>query len=300
LKNIFIFGGRQKMTLESIFLSIKNGEVISVAESAHTSISIIEDGVFYVQPNYNEIKRNTKSKFIIFSAPGASGKTALAKYVSNKYKGIYWDLSQITLGENSFHGTLWRALNQEGFINYFTQLKEGKSVLVLDAFDEAEMISGRSGVEFFLKDLNEATKGFEAPSVVLFARTESASFIADYCEENNISYSQYEIGFFEEHNAKEFIRKKLQAHGKVISQTVNGCIDQQFSTIKRLLGRVEDSKSFLAYAPVLEALARVYDEERNTIKLLEKLKQENVSSTKIVYSILDYLLEREQGKVCQL
>jgi len=159
----YILGGRQKMTLESILLSIKDGEAISVAESAHSSISIIEDGVFYVQPNYSEIKRNTKSKFIIFSAPGASGKTALAKYVSNKYKGIYWDLSQISLGENSFHGTLWRALNQEGFINYFTHLKNGKSVLVLDAFDEAEMISGRSGVEFFLKDLDEATKEFETP-----------------------------------------------------------------------------------------------------------------------------------------
>ena len=118
------------------------------------------------------------------------------------------------------------------------------------------MISGRSGVEFFLKDLDEATKEFENPSVLLFARTESASFIADYCEDNNISYAQYEIGFFEEHNAKEFIRKKLQADGKVISQTVNECIDQQFSTIKRLLGEVEDSKSFLGYAPVLEALAR--------------------------------------------
>ena len=295
----YILGGRQKMTLESILLSIKNGDAISVAKNAHSSISIIEDGVFYVQPNYNEIKRNTKSKFIIFSAPGASGKTALAKYVSNKYKGIYWDLSQIALGENSFHGTLWRALNQDGFINYFAQLKEGKSVLVLDAFDEAEMISGRSGVEFFLNDLDEATKEFENPSVLLFARTESASFIADYCEENNISYAQYEIGFFEEHNAKEFIRKKLQADGKVISQTVNECIDQQFNTIKRLLGEVEDSKSFLGYAPVLEALARAYDEERNTIKLLERLKQEDVSSTKIVYSILDYLLEREQNKVCQ-
>ena len=199
----YILGGRQKMTLESILLSIKNGEAISVAESAHSSISIIEDG-----------------KFIIFSAPGASGKTALAKYVSNKYKGIYWDLSQIALGENSFHGTLWRALNQDGFINYFAQLKEGKSVLVLDAFDEAEMISGRSGVEFFLKDLDEATKEFENPSVLLFARTESASFIADYCEDNNISYAQYEIGFFEEHNAKEFIRKKLLTDGKVIRQTL--------------------------------------------------------------------------------
>lgn len=287
------------MTLENILLSIGIGEKISVVNGAHPSISIIDDDVFYVQPNYNEIKGHLKSKFIIFSAPGASGKTALAKYISNKYKGIYWDLSQITLGENSFHGTLWRALNQDGFINYFAQLKEGRSVLVLDAFDEAEMISGRSGVEFFLKELDDATEGFEKPTVLLFARTESAAFIADYCEKNHILYGQYEIGFFEEYNAKEFIRKKLQVDGKKITSTVNECIDQQFSTIKRLLGHEENPKSFLGYAPVLEALAKAYDEERNTIKLLEKLKMEDVSGTKIIYSILDYLLEREQSKVCQ-
>lgn len=42
----YIMEGRQKMTLESILLFIKPEETILVAESAHLSISIIDDGVF--------------------------------------------------------------------------------------------------------------------------------------------------------------------------------------------------------------------------------------------------------------
>ena len=95
------------MTLESIMSAINTGDGVDIMKEAHSSISTIKDEVFYVQPNYEEIKKDSEAKFIIFSAPGASGKSALAKYIAFKHKGIYWDLSQITLGENSFHGTLW-------------------------------------------------------------------------------------------------------------------------------------------------------------------------------------------------
>ena len=115
----YITGDKRTMTLESIMSAINTGDGVDIMKEAHSSISTIKDEVFYVQPNYDEIKKDSEAKFIIFSAPGASGKSALAKYIAFKHKGIYWDLSQITLGENSFHGTLWRALNQDGFINYF-------------------------------------------------------------------------------------------------------------------------------------------------------------------------------------
>lgn len=285
------------MTLESIFSQIEKSTGIELSKNVHKSVNIIDNDVFYVQPAYSEIKRNNNAKFVIFSAPGASGKSALARYIVSQYGGIYWDLSQIELGENSFHGTLLRALGQDGFVDFFNQLKQGRGVLAIDAFDEAEMISGRGGIEFLLNDLNETTEANETPSVVLFARTESALFLVDYCVENNISYVQYEIGFFEEYNAKEFVKRKIEADGKKITNVVIECIEQQFNVIKKLLGQSEETKTFLGYAPVLEALAKAYD-ERNTIRLLGQLKKDDVSSTQIVYSILEYLLDREHDKVC--
>ncbi len=300
MKN-YIKGEKRKMTLDSILSKLGDCNETQILEDAHPSITKITQQLFYVEPSYNEIHNTGQAKFILFSAPGASGKSALAKYIAYRYKGLYWDLAKITLGENSFHGTLWRAMKQEKLYQYFNDLRSGSGVLVLDAFDEAEMISGRTGIEFFLRDLAvevEATKAGEYPTILLFARTESATFIAEFCVKNSIEYLQYEIGFFAEHNAKQFIRKKLELMHKDITQTVNHCIDEQFVVINRLLGNKEVAASFLGYAPVLEALAQSFDEERNTVRLLEKLKGNDITTTKIIYSILNYLLIREHEKVC--
>lgn len=289
---------KKNMTLESIMSKLGKCEEINLMNGAHESLMQIKNDVFYVQPMYEEIHFNSDAKFVLFSAPGASGKSTLAKHIAKKNNGLYWNLAKITLGENSFHGTLWRAMRQEELLKYFNNIKTGKACLVLDAFDEAEMISGRVGIEYLLKDLNEATSDSKFPTVFLFARTESATFISDYCNENKINYSRYEIGFFQEYNAKDFIKQKLEMRGRSITQTVIDCIDEQFVVIKRLLGDEELSKSFIGYAPVLEALSESFDEERNTVKLLKEIKESNVSSTNIIFKILEYLLKREHDKVC--
>lgn len=285
------------MTIDSIISKINPEGKIELLPEAHTSIKTIDEEVFYVEPKYEEISTERNAKYILFSAPGASGKTALAKHIAYKKKCLYWDLSQIRLGENSFHGTLWRAIGQDKLSLFFEQVVNGKAGLVLDAFDEAEMISGRAGVDFFLDDLDEVTKGSTVPSVCLFARTESAVYIAEYCKNHNINYVHYEIGFFEEYNAKQFIKKKIMSVGNKITDVVEKCINEQFLIIKQLLGNEELSKSFIGYAPVLEALAEAFDEERNTIKLLESLKGLSVTGTKIVFNILEELLDREHKKV---
>lgn len=289
---------KRYMTIESIISKIKPEGKIELLPEAHPSLENIEEDIFYIQPKYEEIVIQRNSRFLLFSAPGASGKTALAKYIALKQQGLYWDLSKIKLGDNSFHGTLLRAIGASRLANYFEKINLGKTVLVVDAFDEAEMISGRLGIECLLKDLDEITKESISPSVCLFGRTESAVYIAEYCKEHNISYSHYEIGFFEEYNAKNFVKEKVLHDGKNVTDIVEQCINEQFSIISQLLGKDELTKSFLGYAPVLEALARAFDKERNTIKLLERLKGESVTSTHIIFDILDELLEREQEKVC--
>lgn len=286
------------MTIDSIISKINPKGKIELLTEAHASIKKIDKEVFYVEPKYEEIYTERDAKFILFSAPGASGKTALAKHIAYKKDCFYWDLSQIKLGENSFHGTLWRAIGQDKLSDYFEQIKCGTAGLVLDAFDEAEMVSGRAGVEFFLNDLNEITKGGKTPSICLFARTESAVYIAEYCKKNNISYAHYEIGFFEEYNAKKFVKEKILSVGNKVTDAVEKCINEQFLMIKHLLGDEELSKSFIGYAPVLEALAGAFDEERNTIKLLERLKGTTITGTQIIFDILDELLDREHKKVC--
>lgn len=289
---------KRYMTIESIISKIDPKSSIELLPGAHPSLKNIDEEVFYIQPTYEEIISKKNSRFLLFSAPGASGKTALAKFIARKKMGLYWDLSQIKLGDNSFHGTLLRAIGADKLAGYFEKINSGKTVLILDAFDEAEMISGRSGIETFLKDLDDITKDSTAPSICLFGRTESAVYIAEYCKEHNINYSHYEISFFEEYNAKKFVMEKVIHDGNSVTDVVEKCINEQFSIIKQLLGKDELAKTFLGYAPVLEALAGAFDKERNTIKLLERLKGESVTSTRIIFDILDELLDREQKKVC--
>jgi hypothetical protein len=289
--------GIKNMTLESIMVKINDCGLVQLLPDKHDSIDIIDKKVFYINPEYKEITSNRYAKFVLFSAPGAIGKSALAKHLAFTKNGLYWNLAKIKLGENSLHGTLARAIGYDKLGNFLKQLSIGNALLIIDAFDEADMISGRAAIDFLLADLNEITSNSVVPSIVLLARTETAVYISEYCEKQKICLSHYEINFFSEYNAKSFITAKIEQNGKSANEIISQCIDQQFSEIRRLLGNDDLVKSFIGYAPVLEALASAYDEERNTAKLLQKLES-GVSSSNIITKILENLLEREHVKVC--
>lgn len=292
------------MTIESILSKINAEDTIVLESESHRSLEVFPSStkVFYIDTIYNEISNDINANFIIFSAPGASGKSALARHIAQKYKGIYWNLANIGIGENTFYGTLWRALRQDGFMEYTERLKCGKSVLVIDAFDEAEMISGRTGIEYFLNDLKDALAGSMYPSVILLARTETASFLAGYCAKNNIRYSQYEIGFFTETNARFFIEQSYLQHNDTerkhqLTPAISKAIEAFFNLIKNVLDDIELYESFIGYAPILQAIERTIEEESNTAKLLSKIVRTEGISEQLIYRILEELLYREQQKV---
>ena len=55
----YITGDKRTMTLESIMSAINTGDGVDIMKEAHSSISTIKDEVFYVQPNYDEIKKDS-------------------------------------------------------------------------------------------------------------------------------------------------------------------------------------------------------------------------------------------------
>lgn len=96
------------------------------------------------------------------------------------------------------------------FSNYTTGLETGESVLVIDALDEAEMISGKLALETLLTDIRATVINAKTPNIALCARTETALFIRHFFSspEHALPISQYEIGFFPESSAVEFVLKK--------------------------------------------------------------------------------------------
>lgn len=90
------------MNLQNITQYIRKGEPVILQEICPDSIEIVNKPVFYITPQYNEIHSITNPEFIVFSATGATGKTALAKYISNEYNAVYWNLAKILLVKEVF------------------------------------------------------------------------------------------------------------------------------------------------------------------------------------------------------
>lgn len=274
------------------------GDIDEVAEyrlcsDTHKSIELVKD-TFYIDIELKVIDENEKAAFLVISAPGATGKSALARYIAKEYKSIYWDVSKITLGEKTLNGVLVDALGAGRYSSYCDDLRIGKTLLIIDALDEAEMISGRKNVVFLLKDL-VSLKSNDNLSFVLLARTDTANFITKYLKNNDASLAYYEIDFFSLKSAKIFIQKSIQRNNRCVSNTlINNYIEAQFEAIKEVLN--DEQKSFLGYAPVLETIATAYDSEKNTMRLIESIKKEN-SGSNIIKNILEELSSREHEKV---
>ena len=286
------------MDFDSVLMSVGSSMYTELADSHPKAVSIIEKEEFYIKPDFNCIKNEPESKIILFSAPGATGKSALAHYLSYIKHALLWDLSLETIASHSFTGMLVESLGPHMFSQFVAGLNNGQAVLVIDALDEAEMISGRVAVETLLSDLRSIVDHARSPNIILCARTETAHFIRDYYNrpETAIPISQYEISFFEEHNAIEFIKQRISIT-KTITSVTTKWIESQFGQIKLLLDNNKEAiHSFLGYAPVLEALAVYFREGSNDIHLLHQTASSG-NSTDIFNEIMERILKREQSKV---
>ena len=289
------------MIFDAVFNFSQDLKPVALGESRHMSISRIDECEFYVKPLLNEVKSVREHKILLCSAPGATGKSALAKYVSSVFRGVYWDLSKIKLGENSLHGTLMRAMGSGGFADFLAAFSRKEALLVIDAFDEADMISGRDSVVHLLEDLNSLVSDADGCSLVLLARTETAKFIYEYFKNAGTCISHYEISFFSESQRIQFVKEKLRFSGVDVTPAIDQCIGRLFEQVSAQIGSGEAVKSFLGYAPVLEAISKAVESEPNAAKLLSRLSVEadiDSVSMSIISTIMRDLLERERGKVC--
>ena len=257
----------------------------------------VNDEPFYISPAFNDVKTNAEvstlnPKFILFSAPGAAGKSSLAKYLSYRFKALYWNLAKLKLGTNSFAGSILNAVGPSEYSQFIADLNKAKTLLIVDAFDEAEIISGRKMVSSFIADISNSLQEHIAPSVFLLARTETAQYIASFCAENKIPLIHYEISFFLEDQAKEFIEKSIIPKGGKATAADTECINSYYAVVKKNITPIE-CQSFLGYAPVLEAIAEHIKTSKNRAKMISMLSTQT-DCVSIIMKIMEDLLVREQ------
>jgi len=100
------------MTISEI-LTDREFTTIDVTSTSCDSIQLITEDPHYIKTMIKPIESNDRCQFVLFSAPGAVGKTALAKFVAYKTKGLYWDLSKLVIGDNTFIGTIYESVGLE-------------------------------------------------------------------------------------------------------------------------------------------------------------------------------------------
>lgn len=186
--------------LNVILGSIRYSESRFALNTDYNTIRYIDEPEFintvhkYIEPVFRESteSKGTAPRFLLLSVPEVTNKTTLAKYLCFRKRSIYWSLSDTKLAEYSFDGALTRVFGLSKVSEFADSLSNGKSFFVIDGIDKAELRSGRTGIEFFLRDLNNAVENSTQVCAVLVAGTESAIFIKDYWNKHNIPYKHYE------------------------------------------------------------------------------------------------------------
>lgn len=285
------------MTIEGVVTNYQKCQKYVLSNNVSSYLKYVDNEPFYVATDIYDVKTDKRMstlnpKFVLFSAPGATGKSALAEYVAHRFNALYWDLSKLRLGTNSFSGSILQAIGPENYSDFVKNLNSSEVMLIVDALDEAEIISGRKMISSFISDIDASLTHHSSPSVFFFARTETAQYIASYCTENAIPFLHYEIGFFHEATAKDFVTRLITNKGSQPTRADIECVNTYYEVVKRNISD-EECRSFLGYAPVLQAIAAHIKEHKNRQKLISDLQSQK-DCVSVIMSIMHDLLAREQ------
>lgn len=254
----------------------------------------------------------TAPSLIVLSAPGAVGKTTLARQLAAERNGWLWDLSKIRLGDASFVGTAAKCFGYGNLSDILGAFSSGRLLFVFDAFDETEILSGWPAIEELLREIWELTSKSSQPVAVLLARSDTAELVDIFLEDLGAGtprHSMYEIDYFDEDAARDLVRQELSASGITTHlqhpQPFNDALDQVFATIASGLGisaaelwTQNETRSFVGYAPVLQAIASYLRAFGNFIEAANRLPQmaDSGETNRLLGSLLGTLLDREQQK----
>jgi hypothetical protein len=306
--------------VEDFLARLPSGRQLVLKEKAHPAVTLPPKDPSFLRPPLLVVEETEdgSSPFVIVSAPGAVGKTALARHIAAEKNYFLWDLARLKLGDNSFIGTIAQCFGAASLQSILESLGDGSVGFVFDAFDEAELLSGWQRVENFLDELIDYSRNARTPCFVLLARSETAALVSFYLQDKGVDCPLLEIGYFLESESKEFIGLQVErlARERSLPELAerykqhkgpfNEAIDAIFASIYDAFSVRPDVawtnsvvRSFLGYAPVLQAIASDVSSYTNYLDV-RKAVRDRVFTGKgpsIASSIMQDLLRREQAKV---
>lgn len=244
-----------------------------------------------VSQEFTEVGDADFSPIILVSAPGAVGKSTLARQIAFETNSIYVDLAEAdVVGGNTLSGGIRRSGLSESWDQCHT-------AILLDALDESRLHATQEAFEDFLENVAQEAADRNVPTV-LFGRTGAIQDAWLILSDAGIEAPILEIGFYDEETASAFAMARVRA-GKPESAYVQVENDAIRIILEKLRSQTEqDGDRFSGYAPVLEAVARTVVETKNLAVFIS-----DMNSGKQPITLLDVgitILEREQHKLDEL
>ncbi|MBF0626119.1 MAG: hypothetical protein HQL82_15090 [Magnetococcales bacterium] len=231
------------------------------------------------------------SPLILVSAPGAVGKSTLARQIAFNCWAIYLDLAVAApVGGNTISGGIYKCGLSASW--------QGNAVaIMIDGLDEARLRVTQEAYEAFLGDVADLSINRSVPTV-LFGRTGAVQDAYLAFALRNVSVPILEIGYYNSDSAVEFAMARIrdtkpdraseQTERIAVSGLINGLRNQTHT----------DGNRFAGYAPVLQAVADCVRQSTNPQAVVSDIESGNtpVGLEKITTAILN----RERSKLDSL
>jgi len=288
----------EEYTIEEFWVPRLGYQTESIATSLVEGWSFQESGLgtFQEAPltlsteEFGDEAKPLQSNIILVSAPGAVGKTTLARQIAFTTGSVYIDLAKADpVGGNSLSGGLVKS-------GIYAHWQDGNVTAMIDGLDEAALKTTKEGFESFLSDVAILSESRTMPTI-LFGRTGTVQdawlVLSELC---SAAVPVLEIGYYDHETSIEFAQATIQA---AYPDRQHPSVDRE--ALDLLLTRLRsqtasDGNRFAGYAPVLQAVAERVGQEPNPSRLLANMQQD-IQIPITLRSVVSAILEREQGKL---
>jgi hypothetical protein len=264
--------------------------------------SAFVEAALSLRADFNDLSQNVW----LIAAPGAVGKSTLAKEICAATNAVYLDLATATtVAGNYLVGGLVKA-------GLWDAWQAGQSTLLVDALDEARLRVTQSSFEDFLADVANVA-GARGVPIVLLGRVnivEEAWAILN--EKSGLNPPIFDIELFQPQRAKTFVQAAIGRLAKVTDPKtgrrtylhLEGALDAHHAVYEKAASSLvdhltketsADGRQFAGYAPVLEAVATVIASESNPAKIDDAI--ESIFKGQVLGRVTSEVIIREAGKL---
>ena len=254
-------------------------------------LSTYREAPLSLKEEYSKGIDPAECSILLVSAPGAVGKSTLAREIAFRTRSVYIDLARSEpVGGNTLSGGLARS-------GLYSAWLDDELTVMIDGLDEAKLRVSDEGFQAFLSDIGVLSEKRQRQTVV-FGRTKTVEDAWLYIP-SDYRVAVLEIGYYGIDASIEFAETTLRTHPKR-EQSTSVDLEALTLLLERLRSQTEgDENRFAGYAPVLQAVAERVASEDNPINLINELRARTQSPV-TPQSITSSILQREQRKLDQI